>query len=140
MSVVSRALLLAHAAHKGQVDKSGQPYIGHPERVAARLSDPTEQVVGWLHDVVEDTDVDLPQIRMLFGKQVAEAVDAITHRPFERNLDYYARVRANPIALAVKAADIADNADPQRLARLDPASRARLTKKYTTALIALGLV
>ena len=50
----------------------------------------------------------------------------------------YARVAANPIACAVKLADIADNADPTRLSRLDAATRDRLTEKYRQARAALA--
>lgn len=51
---VEAARLLAEQ-HLGQEDKSGKPYILHPARVAERMNAPEEKVVGWLHDVVEDT-------------------------------------------------------------------------------------
>ena len=80
---VERARDLAFSAHYGAVDKAGAPYILHPERVAERLSSPEEKVVGWLHDVVEDTDVSLGYIAETFGEETAEAVDRITHRKGE---------------------------------------------------------
>ena len=64
---VAAAEALARAAHAGQEDKAGQPYILHPQRVAARLSSPETQVVAWLHDTVEDTDVTLAQIAEQFA-------------------------------------------------------------------------
>jgi hypothetical protein len=50
---------------------------------------------------------------------------------------YYARIRPNPLALAVKLADVADNSDPDRLAQLAPEVRERLTRKYAKAVAAL---
>lgn len=83
---VEAARQLAARAHTGQVDKSGRPYIEHPAAVVDRLpgGDPLLLVVGWLHDVVEDTrecePVTLEEIRAAFGPEVADAVDAITHQ------------------------------------------------------------
>jgi (p)ppGpp synthase/HD superfamily hydrolase len=130
-----QALSLARAAHAGQVDKLGQPYIEHPARVAARLPEADEigRTVAWLHDVVEDTGVTLEQLAADFGPEVAAAVDALTRRPGEGEA-YYARVKDNPVALRVKRADIADNLDPDRTARLSPLVRARLAGKYARAL------
>ena len=140
---VRRAQALAVDAHRRQVDKAGLPYIGHPTRVVRYLENPTaeEATVAWLHDVVEDKpSVTLEDIKNSFGSRVAEAVDAITCRPDESKLDYHARVRLNPIALTVKAADLADNTDPKRLEILEPDLRARLEAKYALARHQLGIV
>ncbi len=106
-----RARTLATKAHRGQFDKADRPYVEHPERVVGYLVNPTadEVVVAWMHDVVEDTAVTLQQVEEEFGPTVAAAVNAITRRPEEAGSDYYARVKANPIALTVKCADLADN-------------------------------
>jgi hypothetical protein len=64
---------------------------------------------------------------------------AISRRPEETPESYYKRVRANPLALEVKAADIADNTDPARLAALDDDIRERLVEKYAAARHLLGL-
>ena len=133
---------LARSAHACQTDKSGAPYIDHPARVAARVRaaghGDEAQIVAWLHDVVEDTDVTLDRIEQEFGPRIARAVDAITRRPDEGDA-YYRRVAADPLALTVKRHDIADNTDPQRLARPDPHTRDRLAAKYAHALAVLGL-
>lgn len=138
---VRRARALAIAAHDGQVDKAGRAYIEHPARVVNHLVNATtqESVVAWLHDVVEDTDVTLEYVEEEFGSQVAAAVDAITNRPHETKRDYYARVKANPIALTVKTADLADNTDPARLQQLEPNVRADLEAKYAHARHELGI-
>lgn len=142
--LIGKARKLAESAHAEQVDKAGNPYVEHLARVAAAVADqPVHsgllQAVAWLHDVVEDTDVDeLGLIAAGMPREVIEAVEAITHRPHEPRVDYYARVRANPFALTVKLADVADNADPDRLAQLDEATRERLTAKYAKARAALS--
>jgi hypothetical protein len=129
---------LAMEAHAGQLDKVGQPYIGHPGRVAVAVvseghSDEVE-AVAWLHDVVEDCPVTLDDLRMHgFTEEVVEAVDAISKRRGERLETYYERVKANPIALVVKQHDVADNADPARLALVAPDTRDRLRAKYERA-------
>ena len=87
-----------------------------------------EVVVAWLHDVVEDTEVTFQEVEHEFGPTVAAAVDAITRPDEADSANYYARVKANPVALRVKAADLADNTDPARLALLDPAQDQRRLK------------
>lgn len=137
---VRRAQALATEAHAGQVDKVGVPYIEHPARIAARARAAGDgddaEIVAWLHDVVEDTDVTLAEIDRDFGPEIARAVDAITRRDGEGDA-YYGRVAADPLALVVKRHDIADNTAPERTARLDPATRERLAAKYEHALALL---
>ena len=134
----TRAETIARAAHAGQVDKTGHPYIEHPERVAARVHGNTElEAIAWLHDVVEDTTVTLADLRREFTDEIVDAVDALTHRRGETRQDYYARVRQNTRALRVKLADIDDNTDPARTALLDEPTRARLAQKYAAARAAL---
>ena len=141
-SAATRAQFLATRAHDGQVDKVGQPYIYHPARVAAAVyadgCDDEAQAVAWLHDVVEDTPITLDDLRREgFSERVVEAVDAITKRKGEAFADYYERVKANPVALVVKWHDVADNADPARLAKVAPDTRERLQAKYERAKVML---
>lgn len=136
----AEAEALARAAHAGQVDKVGRPYIEHPQRVAARVrGDELLETVAWLHDVVEDTPVTLRRVHEVFGPAVAGAVDALTRRAGEASESYYARVKSDPLALEVKRADLADNTDPARSALLDPAERERLAAKYALARAQLGV-
>lgn len=137
--ISERAEAIARAAHVDQVDKSGRPYIEHPARVAARVhGNELLEAIAWLHDVVEDTDVQLVDLQSQFPLEVVDAVDAITHRSGEPRADYYARVARNPLARRVKEADIDDNTDPARTALLDDATRARLAAKYAAAREALA--
>lgn len=135
---VALARDIATRAHEGQTDKSGEPYIGHPERVAARVHSPEEKIVAWLHDVVEDTEVTADDLRHSFSDEIVDAVIAISKLPQERRLDYYERVKANPLALTVKLADVADNQSPARMARLDHHTRERLTRNYEEAIRVLS--
>lgn len=140
MALAEQAQEIAQRAHAQQVDKAGRPYIEHPARVAARLvGDELGQAVAWLHDVVEDTPVTPAQLlEQGFPSEVVDAVVAVTRVEGELPEAYYARVTANPLALSVKLADIADNSDPERLAALDEATSSRLTAKYDKARAALA--
>ncbi len=79
---IMQAYTLANDAHKGQVRSSGDPYISHPLAVASILVDycmDTDTIVSaLLHDVVEDTDISLEEIRKKFGDDVALMVDGVT--------------------------------------------------------------
>ena len=136
---VAKAQEIATTAHQGQVDKLGAAYIDHPRRVAERLNNPLEQATAWLHDVLEDSNFtrhDLLEAGIPGG--VVEAVSVLTRTDAVSDADYYAAIRANPIALAVKRADIADNLEPWRVEQLDISVQERLAVKYGSALAALG--
>lgn len=136
--IVDRARHLAICAHSGQVDKAGHPYILHVRRVAAAVAgDPNAEAVAWLHDCMEDAPWTEEKIHCNFPSEVSLAVAALTRWRGHSAGWYYDNVRANPLALRVKLADIADNADETRLALLDTKTAARLRRKYAAALAAL---
>ena len=112
---VEAAKALAGRLHAGQVDKAGLPYVTHPQRVASRLETPEAQVVGWLHDTVEDTDMTVAGIEAMFGPETAAAVDAVSRREDEDWDDYLDRVQANPVARLVKISDLIDNSNLGRI-------------------------
>jgi hypothetical protein len=143
MNVVEKAKMVAHWFHRNQTDMAGQPYVGHLERVARPFVEgewDTAAAVAWLHDVVEDTGCSLADLDDLgFSKEIRDAVFAITQFPGETLEDYWTRVKANPIARAVKVkGDIPDNSDPRRLDYLPPHLQEKLTKKYQRAMEFLG--
>jgi GTP pyrophosphokinase len=82
VAFVQKALDYATKAHEGQFRKSGEPYIIHPIQVAGILAelhmDPHTVATGFLHDVVEDTDVTLDDLKAEFGPDVAMLVDGVT--------------------------------------------------------------
>lgn len=115
---VERAREWAERLHRGQADKSGKPYIGHPARVAGRLDSPEARVVGWLHDTVEDTGLSLAEVEKEFGPETAAAVDAVSRRTGEAWDAYLRRVKLNPIARQVKISDLIDNSNLSRLEKV----------------------
>lgn len=123
----------AERLHQGQVDKAGQPYVGHPARVAGRLETPEAQVVGWLHDTVEDTGLTLEEVEKQFGPDTAAALDAVTRRDGEYWDDYLLRVKANPVATQVKISDLIDNSNLSRIPRVTMRDVKR-QEKYNKAL------
>ena len=130
---VDTAKAWAERLHRGQTDKAGQPYIGHPARVAGRLEQPEEQVVGWLHDTVEDTGLTLEEVTEQFGPETAAALDAVTRRAWEDWNDYLLRVKANPIATRVKISDLIDNSNLSRIPHITMKDVKR-QEKYNKAL------
>jgi len=120
------AIILAAHAHRGQVDKGGQPYILHVLRVMLRQEDETARLVAVLHDVLEDTSLTLADLRNAgYSEQVCAAVDCLTRRKGETYETMIERVATNPLARQVKLADLADNLDPKRQVPADSAAAHR---------------
>lgn len=130
---LTQMIMLATEAHANQFDKGGQPYVLHPVRVMLSMppQDEVGRIVGMGHDLVEDTEVTLEQIRHIFGDVVADAIDALSrretpficdkvgcevlHKPVRENyMQFIGRVAQNEIACRVKLMDIADNMRPER--------------------------
>lgn len=134
---VSRAEAIASIAHRGQRDRIGERSIGHVARVAHTfdpMSEPIEHAVGWLHDVAEDTGIRLRDLLDAgIRHEVVELVALLTRTSEVPQDEYYDRLRENPRAHAVKAAEIADNTAPWRTRLLDPDARERLVRKYEKA-------
>lgn len=136
---VAAAEAIAVIAHRGQTDRIGVAYIEHPRRVAARLSDPREVAAAWLHDVIEDCNISAQDLLDAgISQDVVDAVVLLTRTGDVTKDDYYEAIRKNPIALAVKLADIADNTDKTRTSQLEPDERERLANRYRGALEVLA--
>lgn len=134
--LVEESVRLATMAHVGQVDKTGQPYILHVLRVGAAGRDWKTQVVGFLHDVLEDTSMSESTLRRVFGDEIMIALDSVTRAPGEVYSAYVARANRNEIGRAVKIADLRDNLG--RLSRLVP-NEETLRGRYQSALVQLGV-
>jgi len=129
MSTLERAIAIAAKAHAGKVDKAGAPYILHPLRVMLKLEGTEERMAAVLHDVVEDSDITLEQLRNEdFPDEVVDAVDAVTIRPGEDYDDFVRRAALNRIGRRVKLADLEDNSDLSRIAHPTEKDYARLAK------------
>ena len=129
------AIRIAREAHDGQTDKSGNPYIYHPLRVMARVKGAHAQMAAVLHDVIEDTDITADDLKAAgCPESVIGSVVALSKVPGEDQVCYLRRVAADPVAVVVKRADIADNTDPVRMAALDEETQNRLREKYADAI------
>ncbi len=114
--LTNKALRLAYAAHAGQTDQSGQPYIFHPYHLSELMTDETTTCVALLDDVSEDTDVTFAELEREFPQEVIAALRLLTHKPGTNYFDYVRAIRQNPVAKAVKLADLAHNSDETRFA------------------------
>ena len=124
-----KAMRLCYEAHQGQTDKSGIPYVFHPIHVAEQMTDEPTTIVALLHDVVEDTHYTLQDLAdMGFDREVLDALALMTHRKDVPYLEYVAKLRENPIARAVKLADLRHNSDLSRLETVDENAKRRLAK------------
>ena len=112
--LTNKAMDISYHAHHGQLDYNGIPYIFHPIHLAEQMDDEISCCVALLHDVVEDTAVTLADLELEFPPAVTQAVDLLTHREGVDYFDYIRSLRTNPIAVKVKLADIAHNADQTR--------------------------
>lgn len=129
MSTLERAIAMAAAAHAGQVDKGGQPYILHPLRVMLRVAGDQQRIVGVLHDVLEDTGITVADLLAAgFEPAVIEALQALTRGVGEPYDAFVRRAAANPLARTVKLADIDDNVDLSRIPHPGPEDMARLQR------------
>ena len=124
-------------AHRNQVDKSGLPYVFHPFHLAEQMDSEEAVLVALLHDVAEDTDYTLQDMRVMgFPESVLEALNLLTHREGEPYIDYIARIKTNPLARQVKLADLRHNSDLTRLDAVDKKALAR-AEKYARAIALL---
>lgn len=114
--MTKKALRVCFDAHKDQLDKSGLPYVFHPFHLAEQMTEELSCTVALLHDVVEDSDYSLDDLaKMGFDGRVIEAVALMTHAEDVPYMEYVEKIKTNPIATAVKLADLRHNSDSSRL-------------------------
>lgn len=131
MDLETKAREMATKAHEGQVRKyTGEPYINHPAAVVETLREinasETVLAAAWLHDVVEDTKLELRDVERICGCDVAELVMWLTDisRPSDGNrakrkaIDRGHLERAPRDAQTIKLADLLDNT--RSIAKHDP--------------------
>ncbi len=112
--MTNRAMRIAYAAHHGQVDKCGIPYIFHPVHLAEQMDDEISCTVALLHDVAEDTDLSLTDLAKEFPEEVMRPLRLLTHAKGTDYLTYVQAIKTDPIAVKVKLADLAHNSDQTR--------------------------
>lgn len=144
-----RAYVLAESSHRGQMRKSGEPYITHPLAVTLILAElgaeTTTLTASLLHDTVEDTDVTLDQVRDQFGEEVRYLVDGVTKL---EKVDYGAAAEPETFrkmlvatgndvrVMSIKLADRLHNM--RTLGVMRPEKQARIAKVTRDVLIPLA--
>ena len=129
-----KAMKIAYNAHKDQTDKNGIPYIYHPIHLAEQMDDENTICVALLHDVVEDTDITLEELKSEgFHDEVIAALKLLTHDDKVPYMEYVRAVKENPIATKVKLADLRHNSDLTRLDIVDEKAVKR-AEKYKEAI------
>ncbi|MEI7024649.1 HD domain-containing protein [Paenibacillus sp. y28] len=129
MSTLTEAIMIAAKSHEGQLDKGGQPYILHPLRVMLQAGDTDTRIVAVLHDVVEDSDCSLEELRQAgFHEHIIAALDCLTRRPEEAYEAFLQRIRPNKLAAAVKRLDLEDNMNLDRIPNPTEQDYERLSK------------
>ena len=114
MSLI-KAFFLCIIKHWKQKDKAGKRYIWHPIRVMLNVEGYNEKIVALLHDIVEDTEVTIPDLKNLkFSKEVIEAIDVITKKKDQEYFSYLKSIKDNSIAKKVKIEDLKHNSDLKR--------------------------
>ncbi|WP_042801967.1 HD domain-containing protein [Streptomyces sp. C] len=149
LSILRKAYLLAEHSHRGQMRKSGEPYITHPLAVTLILAElgaeTTTLTASLLHDTVEDTDVTLEQVREEFGDEVCFIVDGVTK---VEKIDYGAAAEPETFrkmlvatgndvrVMSIKLADRLHNM--RTLGVMRPEKQARIAKVTRDVLIPLA--
>ena len=128
------AMRICYDAHAGQVDKTGLPYVFHPYHLAEQMETEETVCAALLHDVMEDTPITADDLRAEgISEPVMEALALLTHDPHVLYLEYVQNLSGNPIARAVKIADLRHNSDLTRLEQVTQKDERRV-QKYTRAL------
>ena len=131
MPNVDRAIQIAVEVHINQKDRNGNPYILHPIRVMMQVDSEDEQISAILHDVVEDSNLTLDDLKNEgFSETIIDTVNALSKRDGEIYDDYITRVSLNKTAIKIKLADLEDNMDLKRLNILTEEDKNRLAKYY----------
>ncbi len=115
-ATIDDALALVVQHFRGVTDKDGEPYVMHCLRVMLGVEGPLAQQVAVMHDLVEDTEVTLDDLRTLgFAEEVVEGVGLVTHSPQDSYAEYVVRLKSNPLARQTKLADLRDNSSMHRV-------------------------
>lgn len=115
-----RAIAIAVAAHSGQRDKAGEPYLYHLLRVMLSVEGSSLRQVALLHDLLEDTEWTAGDLKLAgMSQSVIEALELLTHKSTDSYADYVVRLSRNSLAKASKLADLNDNYRLSRVAFRD---------------------
>lgn len=139
MPTIEETIAFIQNVHAGQTDKAGEPYWKHPYAVMKRLPEDTDvevKLAALLHDVLEDTPKTREDLlEMGYSERTVRAVEAVTKKKgdphsYEEWIDLII-ASGNADAILVKYADMSENFDPERIAKLPPDLQSKLSKKYS---------
>jgi len=137
--LLEKAMHIAFKAHEGQEDRADAPYILHPFRLMLQMETEEERIVAILHDVVEDSEITVEELRVIgFPENIIEAVNILTRKDNNTYEEFIEKIKSQPIARRVKLADIRDNLRLNRIAHPTEDDFARI-EKYKKALNILEL-
>jgi (p)ppGpp synthase/HD superfamily hydrolase len=126
---VETAIWIALNAHEGKLDKAGNPYVMHPLRVAIKLNDEDEIIAAFLHDVVEDSDITINDLKKSgFNDNIIKIVQLMTKNDDDNYDDYISRIKEFAPAVRVKLADLEDNMNLMRIKKPEPEDYKRIEK------------
>ena len=140
--MLALAISITAKAFQDKVDKGGHPYILHCLRVMNGVKHLGEDAMcaAVMHDLVEDTKYSFTDIvNLKFNQQVCYSLGRVTHLQGMSYEDYIDDVSNDPIAIAIKLADLKDNMDPTRLKGLTKRDLKRM-EKYQKAYVYLSKV
>lgn len=123
-----KAIRIMFEKHKNQVDKANIPYIYHPWHVAESMTDEKRTICAILHDVLEDTETTISELRKEgFDEDVLEALELLNHKGGDY-FEYIKKLSTNEIARDVKIADLKHNMDLTRLEKITKRDILRVEK------------
>ncbi len=131
--MLSKAIGIATNAFQGVIDAKGNPYIDHAMRVMSKMDTEEEKIIAVLHDVVEDTEMTLHELKEEgFSRTVLEAIDILTKKPDMKYFDYIEDIHSSELASKIKIAELEDNQDIMRVRKMSfqtysPAERTKKT-------------
>ena len=128
------AIQIAIEAHKGQLDKSGSPYILHPLHIMNSVDGLDYKIVAVLHDVIEDTDLTYDDlISKGIDKEFVDSILILTKEDLDSYMEYIEKISHNKYATVVKIEDLKHNMDLTRLNRKITNKDLERNKKYMKA-------
>lgn len=129
---------MARKAFASHTDRMGRPSILHIERVANRGKTDDEITAGWLHDLIEDTDITLEALEAAgFPPHIVATIDDVSRRPNETYREFIERIARSGRSLSIrlKLNDLHDNRS--RCAELPGPEAAGLARRYDKAIARL---
>lgn len=139
LTKLEQAIKIALEVHSGQVDKAGEMYLLHPLRLMFKFHTEDERVVAVLHDVIEDGEITLENLKLLgFSDSVVNAIDCLSRRKDEKYENFISRLSIDKLARKIKIEDIKDNLDLTRLNYISDKELKRIEKYHRSLRLLLN--